>query len=222
MIPFRPSVYQCPQEIRDFLTSKDLLEFTYLDRESSVDLKKRKAIHAEYIMNYFYSMQHIYSRYNISISLYKNYDANYEKNVLQLFYLLPELFEFISQKGIQVLDLSCVAMIWDNKYDDHLHSMEKYLAHPFLEKFYTAITPYCAQLVELIKASSLDECNIGVYRDILDKKKLCNIILNCPTMSQLSIRRVVPIDIDIDNNSLYRLTNGSVIWSSRDPFDGYM
>jgi len=219
MIPFRQSVYQCPQEIRDFLTSKDLLEFTYLDRESLNDLKKRKAVHAEYIMNYFYSMQHVYSRYNISISLYKNYDSNYEKNAIQLFYLLPELFEFISQKRIKVLHLSCVAMVWDNKYNDHLHSMDKYLAHPFLEKFYTAITPYCNQLIELIKASSLDECNIGVYRDILNKNTLCTIILNCPMMSQLSARRFVPIDIDIDNSSLYRLPNGTVIWSSRDPCD---
>jgi hypothetical protein len=224
MIPFRRSFTKCPQEIIDFLTSSELLEFICVCRSSfTTELGKRKAIHADYIINYFYSKQHTYSQYNISICLYKVYDKFYMQNVRHLFYLLPEMFAFIEKKQIKVLHLSCAAMIWDSKYDSsRLHSISDYLTHPFNWELHGVIQPYLVPLLDFIRISSLVECNIGLFRDVIHKNTLCNIITTSGTLKHLSVRRFVPVDIDSDPKvSLYKLPDGKVIWSSHDPMDVY-
>ena len=205
------------------MNSRDLLEFTCVNRSAfHLDLEKRKAVHAEYIINYFYSQQHIYSQYNISICLYKIYDEHYMRNVRHLFYLLPELFEFIETRNVKVLHLSCVAMIWESKYGPHLHSIKDYLEHPFNQELDKLIQPYLLMLLALIQKSSLIECNIGLFRDMIHKNTLCNMIVKSPTIKQLSVRRFIPIDINADPKvSLYKLPNGNVIWSLQE-MDVYM
>ena len=217
-------MYQCPPEIRDFMNSRDLLEFTCVNRSAyHLDLKKRKAVHAEYIMNYFYSTMHAYSQHNISICLYKVYDTHYMRNIRHLFYLLPELFAFIEQRNIKVLHLSCVAMIWEDKYSKkRLHSINDYLIHPFNQELYKVIQPYLLPLLTLIRNSSLVECNIGLFRDMIDKNTLSSMIVRSPTIKHLSVHRFIPIDIDADPKvSLYKLPNGNVIWSLQE-MDVYM
>ena len=206
------------------MNSRDLLEFTCINRSAyNTDITKRKMVHAAYIMNYLYSKQHVYSQYNISICSYKIYDAYYMRNVRHLFYLLPELFAFIADKNIKVLHLSCVAMMWEGKYNTtHLHTIKDYLNHPFHLELHPVIEPYLTLLLDLIRASSLIECNLGLFHDKIDKNTLCHIIVHSATLKHLSVRRFTPVDMDSDPKiSLYKLPDGRVIWSAHDPMDVY-
>lgn len=213
------SIYKHPPELIDFLTSKDLLEFVCLNTYTyDKEIEKRKKIHAYKVITYFYSNQHVYSKYNISISLYKVYDEQYLQNVRCLFHVLPELFEFIETKNITVLELSCIAIFWKNKYESVRYTMNEYMYHSCMSTFNTFVQPYLYPLLENIRSSHLVECNIGVFRDMIDKQTLVELIQKHTTLTQLSTKRIVPMDIDNDQSSLYKLENGDVIWSIQDPY----
>jgi hypothetical protein len=120
-------------------------------------------------------------------------------------------------KQIEVLNLSCIALIWENKYESVKYDINDYMYHSCMHGFKDFVQPYLHQLIDLIRSSHLLECNIGLFHDMIDKKLLVELIQDT-TLTQLSTKRIVPIDINTDQSSLYKLENGDVIWSIQDPY----
>ena len=183
----------------DFLSSTELSEFAQVNRtiytNTKTDLAKRKKQDAVNIIKYFLT-------YDNRITIYRQYDKNYELNVKKIFMFLPELFDFIHLNKIELLDLSSVRSRGCNPYT--LISQNKNLFLNILD-----------QLINLVKANStLTYCNIGFFEWIIDRDYLQLSMQNHPTITCVSIRSIASrTNYNEAPNSLYVLPTGEFAWS---------
>lgn len=183
----------------DFLSSTELSEFAQVNRtiytNTKTDLAKRKKQDAINIIKYFLT-------YDNRITIYRQYDKNYELNVKKIFMFLPELFDFIHLNNIESLDLSSVRSLGCNPYT--LISTNKNLFLNILN-----------QLINLVKANStLTYCNIGFFEWIIDRDHLQLYMQNHPTITCISIRSIASrTNYNEAPNSLYWLPTGEFAWS---------
>ena len=183
----------------DFLSSTELAQLSQVNRtihsDTKNDLVKRKKIS---IIKYFLTD-------NNRITIRTKYDENYERNVLKLFTIIPELFEYIQVNNILSLDLSCVTSYGgypENPYK--LISPNKDILLDVLE-----------EIINLLKLNTtLTYCNIGLLEWIIDRDHLQLSMQNHPTITCVSIRsNGASTNFNEPPNSLYRLSTGEFIWS---------
>ena len=183
----------------DFLSTNELVEFAQVNRtiytNTKKDLVKRKKQESVNIITYFLT-------YDNRITIYRQYDKNYELNVKKIFMFLPELFDFIHLNKIESLDLSSVTSQKCNPYT--LISTNKNLFLNILD-----------QLINLLKENiTLTYCNIGFFEWIIDRNHLQLSMHNHPTITCVSIRSIASrTNYTEAPNSLYKISTGKFAWS---------
>jgi hypothetical protein len=183
----------------DFLSTNDFAEFAQVNRiiytNTKTDLAKRKKSEAANIITYFLT-------YDNRITIYRQYDKNYEQNVQKIFMFLPELFDFIQLNKIKYLDLSSVRS----------HRCNSCILISRNKNLYLDIIN---QLINLLKGNNtLEYCNIGFFEWIINRNHLQLSMQNHPTITCVSIRSITSkTNFNEAPNSLYKLPTGEFVWS---------
>jgi chromosome condensin MukBEF MukE localization factor len=173
------SMYQFPQTIVDLLPVSDVATLsslnTIMNNDMKIYMKKYRNDKIEELLYYFYYSDPVNSR----ISIYTRYHSYYAKNVRDLFYFLPELFDFIKQKNITSLDLSCIT-----SYGGYPESPERMICNEI-----NTIQFISNQLIKLVSDNdTLTYCNLGMFLYYIDRDKLRTEICKNKTLQLLSLQ----------------------------------
>lgn len=157
------STNQFPRNIVELLSVSDVATLsslnTIMNNDMKIYMKKYRNDKIEKLIYYFYYSDHVNSR----ISIYRRYDKYYERNVRDLFHFLPELFDFIKEKNITSLDLSCVT-----SYGGYPENPERMICNEI-----NIIEFISNQLIKLVSDNdTLTYCNLGLFLDYIDRDKL--------------------------------------------------
>jgi hypothetical protein len=188
--------------IAPFLGYQELLEYSCSNRHFHQELdsivKKRKKQEVDQLIQYFILKDRKY------ISIHTRYDAPYKTNVRKLFKMMPELFQYIEENHITSLDLGCVT-----SYGGYPESPFQFVA-PLLD----AVVATSYQILDLLSHNTtLTYCNLGLFRDIMqrndivcaaEKHPVLDIISMLPNGATLHMNRLP--------NSLWRHRDGSFYW----------
>jgi hypothetical protein len=162
--------------IAPFLPYQELLEYSCSNRHFHKELnpivKKRKKEEVNRLIQYFMLDDKKY------ITIRTRMDQAYKTNVLKLFRILPELFQFIEEHHVTSLELGCVS-----KYGGYPESPFQFVA-PLLDTI--VATSY--QILDLLSQNTtLTYCNLGLFRNIMSRKDIVNAVEKHPVLDILSM-----------------------------------
>jgi hypothetical protein len=181
-IPFHSnSTNELPVGIIQFLPSADLNQFSCVNRamhdQIEEEMKIRKKELVDHLIYYFY-YSNAYDLERKCITIRKQYNKDYYKNVRILFHCLPELFDFIETHKITHLDLGCT-----NDYGGHAES-----PYRIISSNYDEICAAAKQVLHLLSQNTtLITCNLGLFQDIIGRKQIIDAVENHPTLDYLEM-----------------------------------
>ena len=178
-IPFHStSTNELPVSIIEFLPSAALAQFGRINqamhRRVDAELKKRKKKAVDPLIYYFYFSDYGKS----SVTIRRRYDEHYYPYVRRLFRCLPELFRFLEINKIVRLDLGCVT-----DYGGYPESPYRMISSEHDE-----LRAIAAEVLDLLsKNTTLVDCNLGLFQNIMPRKSIIEAVEKHPTLDYLSM-----------------------------------
>jgi hypothetical protein len=199
--------YEFPQKILQYMKNEDLGELSRVNRRFYKDTKslliKRKEKMASDLMCYFHRPQSgIFSIHRILMD-------GYRWNLRKLVWFIPEIAEYIQRMQIYYLDLSDPTTYWA-------------YTPPSLEEFLSVdraqVLRFMNQAIDLLyHNTTLNYCNLGMFREWIDRDMIKRIAEHHPELYQLELStypsRPLPGG---EICSLFRTPNGFE-WRHRPP-----
>jgi hypothetical protein len=210
MLPFVNNIYhEFPKHILNFLPNCELAELYRVNSTINNITKKiiqdRKKIVANELIKYFYYKSFM----NMNcITLRTKYDNYYKSNIGKFFSLLPEIFQCISEHNITYLDLSAVTSY--GGYPEDICNMIKCSTHEAINIMNKLLILLCSNI-------TLVSCNIGLFKNYIDRDELKNIISNKKTIKYISIHaNGATTNFKAKPNTLYKIKD-TYVWAHFDP-----
>jgi len=159
------------------MKNEDLGELSRVNRRFYKETKglraKRKAKMANDIMYYFHRPQ------SGIFSIHQSCMDHYRWNLRKVVWFIPEMAEFIQAKKIHYLDLSDPTTYW------------AYIP-PRLEEFlsvdYEQVLHFMNQAIDLLlHNTTLHYCNLGMFREWMDRDMIQDVVEHHPTLYQLEL-----------------------------------
>jgi hypothetical protein len=179
VIPFHSNATnELPVSIIEFLPSAALAQFGLINQAMhrcvKEELKKRKKAVVDPLIYYFYFDHYGKS----SVTIRRRYDEHYYPYVRQLFRCLPELFRFLEINKIVRLDLGCVT-----DYGGYPESPYRMISSEHDE-----LRAIAAEVLDLLsKNTTLIDCNLGLFQNIMGRKSIIEAVEKHPTLDYLSM-----------------------------------
>jgi hypothetical protein len=200
MIIRHPFSYDFLQEyVSHFLDTRSIVELSSTNKTIHTKLEKRVKSHKLFkLFNKFHNSET--NRFSLYQGLYCQHEASEISNV---FDNLKHLFDFISDNKITFLDLGMTTSY--GGYNDFIYS------------YYTG--DCIKELLNCLRSNTtLNYVNLGLFKGMLDRDELLEIMENHPTLSILSLNaNGATTYFNQPPNSLYKKGNGSAVWSHFKP-----
>lgn len=193
-------ILQC--RVDTFLDPPSLLELCCVNQmaygqvKDAIQERKRTLFHDT--IYYLYYCNEAAARKKLDLR--RRYDTIYEESIRALFYLLPELFQFLQDHRVQVLAMG----LMDSRVDGTTRATSTLFPPADRQQI-------CRQFLTLLSQNTtLVSCNAEFFYDIMDRNQLVEAIRQHPTL------QVVTLSSWSNNpHTLWRAQDGSFYWAER-------
>ena len=198
------SRYSFPTGILTFLCNREVVQLACTNRQLSHEIRPILSIRQK---NFIHSLMiYFHDPPSLIFSLHRSFHDDFERNIRQLFRMIPAWFEYIQANQITCLDVSNP---FHHGYYSH-HVISSRILSSDAERI-------CDEfLFHLSHNTTLHYCNLGLLYHFISRYDIECAVLKHPTLAHIELI-LYSGDTNDEPNSLYRVDDGSYEWRHYPP-----